>query len=681
MSADRILTALLALILGACRGGPVVFRDPQGEGSLPIRAIYDGAESLAPGILDETIRRHLLALSRDPRAGGEGRAAARALEDRYRRAGFAKVRVRWEGLSPKEENGIRRAFFRIEEGPLLRIEGLEIEGAGDVEIGALLARTPWKDGLRDLPYDPALLETLRTGILEALHGRGFLEASVDPPGIEELPGRRVRIRIRIRKGPLYTLAGTRLRPELKRIFEKEGIEVPEGPAPGGPFDLESLERWFSSLSALLREHGHPRPVIRPRIGRKVESREAMVEVGGDPGPLRFVSEVTVEGAERIFPERILARSSLRPGRLYRGSDEDRTVRALLEEPGIERVEIRDEEIGGRKARFVIRIEETKEPRLLVLPRYYDYEGYGVDLELTERSLLGGARDLRLYGSADRKGQSGGAGITLHRFLGTGTRLLLDGGFSRLERPAWSAKEAHGELRAVRPLHGSWMLDFGYRFTRVFRTGPDLKDPSILRNFDEGSLKVSLALDERDRELLPTRGNEGRLSLALADPALGGAIAWRRLSLSCVMRRPFVGSSRLEFSYAGDLLWTDEGSNRLPVQRRLYLGGHESLRSFRQDRAGPRSPSGDPTGGEYRNLFELGLHAPFAEGAFEFVLSAQAGNLGRAVQDYGLDGMQYALGLGLQGIQPAGLVRIDLSFQPSRRPGEREWLLLFRFGGR
>ena len=65
--------------------------------------------------------------------------------------------------------------------------------------------------------------------------------------------------------------------------------------------------------------------------------------------------------------------------------------------------------------------------------------------------------------------------------------------------------------------------------------------------------------------------------------------------------------------------------------------------------------------------------------FEFALFGDAGNLGKSVDDYGLDDMKYGVCAGLRFILPIGPVRFDVAHNPDREPRERDWTLHFSIG--
>jgi len=130
------------------------------------------------------------------------------------------------------------------------------------------------------------------------------------------------------------------------------------------------------------------------------------------------------------------------------------------------------------------------------------------------------------------------------------------------------------------------------------------------------------------------------------------------------------------SYRLGLSWGFEGQPVIPFER-FFAGGAASLRGFGTNEVGPRSPLGDPTGGEavvivneelrYRHLSGLGA-----------VVFYDLGNVFARVRDMSLD-LRHTLGAGLRWASPVGLLRIDVGFPLDRQDGEKSYKLFFGLG--
>jgi len=98
------------------------------------------------------------------------------------------------------------------------------------------------------------------------------------------------------------------------------------------------------------------------------------------------------------------------------------------------------------------------------------------------------------------------------------------------------------------------------------------------------------------------------------------------------------SGRLKFGIIQPIQETDQ----IPIQRRFFSGGYDSNRGYRLDYLGPRSPSGDPLGGDTVVEGNVQLRVPLykkfrAVGFFDF------GNVYFKASDIDLGRLKYAVG--------------------------------------
>ena len=115
---------------------------------------------------------------------------------------------------------------------------------------------------------------------------------------------------------------------------------------------------------------------------------------------------------------------------------------------------------------------------------------------------------------------------------------------------------------------------------------------------------------------------------------------------------------------------------LPIQHRLFLGGANSVRSFGLSELGPRSSTGDPTGGlttAFSNAeLRFALHS-----SFQLALLADLGILEQA--DWATpEEFYWAVGLGLRWLLPIGPLRFDVATDPAT-DWDRDWEFHFALG--
>jgi outer membrane protein assembly factor BamA len=163
-----------------------------------------------------------------------------------------------------------------------------------------------------------------------------------------------------------------------------------------------------------------------------------------------------------------------------------------------------------------------------------------------------------------------------------------------------------------------------------------------------------------------------------DPSLGADIEFVRFRFSASAYVPLTRRINVALRTSQGLLWPGEGFDRIPLQERFYNGGQSTVRSFRESRLGPLDPSGKPTGGSWRNVFTAELRVPLG-GLLESSVFADAGNVGEDIEEFGLAGLRWGLGLGIRLRLPIGPVRVDGAWNPDREIGEDEWVIHLSVG--
>ena len=179
--------------------------------------------------------------------------------------------------------------------------------------------------------------------------------------------------------------------------------------------------------------------------------------------------------------------------------------------------------------------------------------------------------------------------------------------------------------------------------------------------------------------MPTRGSLGRARVEWADDALASDTEFLRVQLELshlfALGREVVFAASARTGIVAPLGKTEE----VPLTERLFNGGENSVRSFREDELLPRGVSGQPLGGEAASTLNLELRLPLT-GNLAGSLFFDAGNVAEEVGDY-LDfaGFRTGLGLGARYLLPIGPVRVDVGWNPAPKDDEDEFVAHFSLG--
>jgi outer membrane protein insertion porin family len=237
----------------------------------------------------------------------------------------------------------------------------------------------------------------------------------------------------------------------------------------------------------------------------------------------------------------------------------------------------------------------------------------------------------------------------------------------------------GTVRFSHPFAEYWRWQTSYRLTQdEISDVADTNDP-LLR--DEIGTRVTSAVtlgltrDSRDVIAAPTRGGHTVLTLDLA--GFGGDSRFVKTIASTAYFYPIwfghVLSGRAEAGYGFG--WSDE---ELPVFERFYLGGPNSIRSFKARRISPRDSGGVRIGGTSQVLGNVEYIIPLpwnfrAAGFFDI------GNVYGFSTKFDLTDTREAVGAGIRWQSPFGPIRVDYGVNLDRRKGEDFGAIQFSVG--
>jgi outer membrane protein assembly complex protein YaeT len=679
----------LSLLAAACSVlEPTYTADlPDASGEPPVEVSVDitGNDGLDAAALRRRIEDYMFDLSRDPTREAAVYDAALELEDFYRTQGYPIATVAYEYTAPPAEGPRPTAVqvrFRIEEGPLVTV-ALALSGNAAYDDDRLLAlwyrRRVGLLALGGIAFVEAELWSFTEQLRTFYRGRGRLDATVHPPRIDvDLVQGLARVQIEIDEGQVHTIREVDVDAALRDAL---GDAMPPPPI-GRPCADSEIYGYRDAVRNALRQAGHPQPrveVTAAPIGH--EPLVWRVQVRGEPGPQATVATVQVAGNAKTLAGVIRGKLALEPGDRYDGVEIEAALRRLYRIGLFRKVEIdeaqRDDDPTALD--LTIQVEEDESRAIEFLAGYGSYERLRAGLRLEDRNVLGTARGLALDSRVSMKGYSSDLTLTDPDFLTTASTLTVSGEYFRREEPSFTDEALGGTIALARVLFEGMTARVGYRYReRTDPTAFTALPQDQLVDFVEGKVFLELRHDRRDNLLFPRQGHAASLLFERIAPEFGASVDLDRLALRAAAHLPLTAAWGLVLRSEQSVLWPHEGSANVPLQLRWFNGGESTVRSFRESELGPRDAQGNPTGGEYRNIFSAELRFPIVE-TLEGALFADAGNVGARVQDFSLDELRYGLGAGLRLLLPIGPVRLDGAWNPDREPGEDEWVVHFSVG--
>ncbi len=541
-------------------------------------------------------------------------------------------------------------------------------------------------------------ETLRRDTLEIKYlylKNGFLNVRVSERfEMTEIDSAAI-VRVTIEEGRQYSFGEKSLVGEYPKAYDLHFDKLVRRLKTGKPVDPFLLNEAIYEMKTYMANRGYP----YARIEHTIDTVNC---VGGCPVTFRIVADsvvsfgkVTVTGA-KSFPKSVATRElKIREGATYRRDDILDSQRRLHESGCYTSFTLKQTEDTLNRLRpdFVLNVRERK-PHYITTSTGPVGQSEVKDLLWSftfgfgKRNLLG-SRRLNL--SADYF-FSVGTDSRLRRHLYS--LKLTEPRLPKLHMPFIFGVEYHPKIKSesveeydIQTV--ALKLSTRKNYSRVIRTelGLELEWVDIdgipedlipiIKQRDTTTVRRKLYFDfrrdSRDHLFIPSQGSVGDLSFQYVGGFLGGDDNFVKIE---------AGWSRYEVVWPGWIAamrirggWIDQFgvSEFIPTEDRFYLGGANTIRSFKEKSLGPVDPlAGSAIGAKYLILFnqefrwktvqvlqklpgvgKLFTNLPLWQSVF-----FDAGNGFESLEEIKFDALAYSYGTGLQIVSPAGPIRVD-----------------------
>jgi outer membrane protein insertion porin family len=237
--------------------------------------------------------------------------------------------------------------------------------------------------------------------------------------------------------------------------------------------------------------------------------------------------------------------------------------------------------------------------------------------------------------------------------------------------AFLRQEYGGTLGLRRPmpgLHGEATV--GYTFQALRNTNNGLLTSVPEKQVNVASLDLGLSTDRRDNALRPRTGYHVTMQAELASPNLGGAAEYQRLEVSGAYHTPWGRGRWIHIGFSHGVITTFGAANdrTLPVNKRFYPGGDNSIRGYQAGEASPRGPDGRFVGAKSYMLLNLELEQALTQSWSVVAFGDALGNA-TELKDYPFRERLYSAGLGLRYQTIIGPVRLEYGRNINPRPAD------------
>jgi outer membrane protein assembly complex protein YaeT len=521
-------------------------------------------------------------------------------------------------------------------------------------------------------YSKSQLNRSESALLDELRRRGFAEATVraEVTDVDHKSG-DVTVHVAVHEGPRWQVRSVEI-----THGEAAGVTLPDPAAWQGENYSPALEQDIrEAVRVSFYKAGYPDVGIHvetdpaePEDGR----RDTDITVTVVPGARVAMGHARFEG-NKVTRESVLSRRvGLKPGDPLNPIALEHARYRISRLGVFESVDLHYEPPDGATRDPIFVLKEGPRYETNLLAGYGSYEEFRAGVEYRQMNIFGLAHQSRLLLVQSVKSTRGEYTYTVPELFGEtvdGTAKLF--GLERQEI-AFLRQEYGATLslrRAISRIHGEATAGYTFEALRN-RKNSLLTEPTDEKQLNVAHLDFGLTTNRLDNPLRPRRGYHANLQFELATPNIGGVAQYQRAELNGAYHTPWGRGRWFHVGFAHGFITTMGAPNdkNLPVNKRFYPGGDNSIRGYRLGEAAPRAPDGRYIGAKSYMLLNLELEQALTT-SWSIVAFADALGNATTLRDYPFREKLYSVGLGIRYQTIVGPVRLEYGRNVNPRPAD------------
>lgn len=577
----------------------------------------------------------------------------------------------------------QEVIFRLTPGVRSHVDRVEFEGLTAVTPDNAEAYFRLRNTLfateRANAYSPARVNRAADALQSELRQQGYVAADVQTDKISEVDG-AVTIRVTVHEGAKWI---------VKSVRFQDG-DTPEVTLPAVDAWLE--RPWAPTLQVDIREAARRVYYERgyPDVGVHVEAEgapardgqvEASVVVTIVSGGKVTIGAVRFEGNKVTSDPVLRRRVDLGPGSPLNPLLLER-ARYRISHLGIfDTIDLRYAPEDGPKRDAIFSLRESLRAETSVLLGYGSYEQLRAGIEHRQINLFGRGHQSTIQVVQSLKSTSGDYSYAVPELFGEsldGTARLF--GLQRKEI-AFLRQEFGLNLslrKGLAAIGGEATVGYTFQALRNRQNSLSTRATDDTQ-LNAASVTLGVSGDRRDSRLRPRKGYHWSTQAEVADERLGGQAAYQRFEVSGAYHTGWGGGRWLHVGLSHGVVTTLGTDDRtLPVNKRFFPGGDNSIRGYQRGEAAPRGADGLFFGAKAYLLLNLELEQALTS---NWSLVAFGDTLGMApfLRDYPFSERLYSAGLGVRYQTIIGPLRLEYGRNLNPRPADPPGTWQFSMG--
>lgn len=615
------------------------------------------------------------------------------IKKKYEGEGYYEPKIDYEikELSQNEADLV----FKIDEGQKSYLTDIRFEGRKSIpekELKSIMdiKEKSWFWFLDESgTFTREKLEQNRLRLIQYYLDRGFIQVQVGAPRMAIKDG-RVTVTYPIREGDRFQVRKVDVTGDLQIPAEK--LKEMLKTKPHAWAKRSKIAEDIQALQKLYNNMGYAHVDIEPiqHINNEYDFLDITYKI--DKGQKVFIEKVDIAGNERTRDKVIRRSIAIGEGELYNADKFAQSKKNLEGMDYFDAVRIKTSP-GSRPdlMNVTVEVQEKKTGSLSAGIGYSSQDGAMGNIDLKERNLLGLGIVANAKASLSGRRNNYEGSLTYPWLLDYPVTWSISG-YKALQKENYYMREGDGfSTNLGFPLYGFWSMSTGIardsskltQFEKVFARSVieyyKRYDTSAQRylNISENSVSISFGRDTRIGSVIPRGGSKITIGSRLS--GFGGDVTFSRYFTEAVYYQPLFWQAIFKVRANGSMLF-EVGKDPIPFDRRIVLGGIQSIRGYQKGEIGPHDRFGNVIGGD---------RAVFSNVECLFPLVQQMNLNGVAFFDIGnawnvedgpmFDEVKAGAGVGVRWMSPMGPIRIEYGWKINPRKGEEPGAFAFAMG--
>ena len=439
---------------------------------------------------------------------------------------------------------------------------------------------------------------------------------------------------------------------------------------GKIFVVDTYNASKKELSNIYGNQGYAFAEATGKVIVDPEVNTGRIALQVDPGIQYRFGDIQIKDNDGYVKDVVIRRAiRFKPGELYNSNKIEQSQRNLynLDVFKVSLVKTGKPESGSDRLPMEVQVKRKKRNSVKAGIGYGNEDGLRLSGAWTYRNLLnwGGkfSIDARRSDLIDLvKGR-----YVQSYFMGERNTFNSNAGFQQDKPDSYTSRSVFANAFLERKLTTHWRGKLGYNFDLSEITELKVTDPLDIADIQEGnnflisSAQIGFFRDTTDNDTDPSRGSSFSLSGQLATSLLGSELTFFQPYVEYKkyysMFPRWVLAGRIRY----DTIQETEDTNIIPINKRIFLGGTNTVRGYSYQKLGPLDAAGTPLGGQSAINGNIELRYPIFD-KISGVVFVDMGFVGVDPFTVNSDQLRFTSGAGLRYNTPVGPLRLDFGYK-------------------